>query len=540
MAVFRVGTFAQNQFTLSRLLAQQAKTTSLTIEASSGMRAQRYSGIATDAKRLVSLEATLVRTNRFVENNKKIESRLQVMENQTSTIFDIASDFRATLLQALSGGNIKDIDLVGIATSRLEQIAGLLNVRDDGQYIFGGTRMDIAPVDLKDLLFTAPPNTYPSQVASILEAGSSNQSFASQGMLLTFDEKKVVSGEAYRLSYDYTDATTANLTVTNTMTGVSETINVAGQLNTLVGNPGDNLSPGQTSAFDFSSIGVTVTIDRNFVRAVDNITTGTLDAAAIGTVTTTTFTSINATGRVPIEAIQALKALGGSVYNPSTGLMTINVANDGATVEFSAAGVDLGDGVGVGTTDRVGTGTVNVVVGGHILATLSYADLAAGGGGAGTFTIDVGKSLVGQSTPAYFQGNTQQLTVRANETTTTSYGITASDKGFERLIRALKLIATTINPATETARLVEAQRVLVQAIDELPNVVSRIGLSRSSLEKTNQTHLNTMLYTEQSVSDIKHVDITETLVRLQAEQIALEASFSTLAQARNLTLLNFL
>ena len=45
---------------------------------------------------------------------------------------------------------------------------------------------------------------------------------------------------------------------------------------------------------------------------------------------------------------------------------------------------------------------------------------------------------------------------------------------------------------------------------------------------------------EQSVGDVKFVDITETLVRLQAEQIALEASFSTLAQARNLTLLNFL
>ena len=136
-------------------------------------------------------------------------------------------------------------------------------------------------------------------------------------------------------------------------------------------------------------------------------------------------TSTNATSAVTLNAIQALRALDPTVYDPDTGLMTLQVADDGAAVTFSAAGVDLGSGVGVATTDRTVDGSVNVVVGGHRLATINHTGVTAAGPSAGTITIDVGSLLFGQVTPAYYQGDDRQLAVRADENTEITYGITA-------------------------------------------------------------------------------------------------------------------
>ncbi|MDJ0948500.1 MAG: flagellin [Alphaproteobacteria bacterium] len=538
MTVFRVGTMAQSEFARNRILDLQAQVFQQNAQISSGNRAQRYSGIATDSKRLVSLEASLVKINNFVATNNRVDDRLQVMEAQSSSLFDIASSFRVTMLQALSGGNEDELDLVNQAQGLLDQVAGILNVQDDGQYLFGGGRMDIPPVDLTDSLFTAPPAVYPSVPSVLLDAGTNAQSLATQGMTLAFDETVVTSGDGYRLSYDFTDAVTANLTLTNTVTGTSTTVNIAPQLNAITGVPGANLAPGQTAAIAFPGLGATVTLDSNFVRNADNITTGTLDAAAIGSITTASLTVTNRTSAVGLTAIQALMALDPTVYDPDTGLMTIQVANDGTTVEFSAAGVDLGDGVGVGTTDRVGTGSANVVVGGHHLATIDYNTLATTGAGAGSFTIDVGNLLFGQKTPAYYQGDNQELSVRADENTQVNYGVRADAKGFENLVRALHLVAT--NPSLDIPRLEEAQRLLTEAIDDIPNIISRIGLDRSNLEKINVKHEDTILLTEETVGEIKFVDVAEALIGLQANQTALEASFSVVVRMGQLSILNFL
>lgn len=538
MTVLRIGTLAQSEFALSRMLSLQADVFDKNAQISSGVKAQRFSGLGTDAKRLVSLEASLVKVRNYSATNKLVDDRLQVMESQSSTLFDLTSKFRVTLLQAQSGGLEDELDLVNQGQGFLNQVANILNIRQGGQYIFGGGRMDNPPVDLSAPLFSAPPAVYPSSSSVRLEAGANAQSLASQGMTISFDENTVNSGDAYRISYDYTDATNANLTLTNTVTGISSTVNVAPQLNSVVGVPGADLGATQTSGISFPGLGVTVTVDSNFDRDTDIITTGTLDAAAIGTPTFTTLTSTNATTAVTLDGIQALRALDPSVYDPDTGLMTLQVVDDGATVTFSAAGVDLGAGVGVATTDRTGAGSVDVLVGGHRLATIDHTGVATGGVGAGTITIDVGNRLFGQVTPAYYQGDERQLTVRADENTEITYGITAKEPAYEKLIRALHLVAT--NPSLDLDRIREADRLMVEVINELPDVISRIGLDRSALEQINAKHDNIALLTEETVGELKFVDVAEALIQLQTSQVSLEASFSTIVRMGQLNLVNFL
>lgn len=162
MSANRIGTLVQQNLALERLRQLQAQFNQTAYQASSGLKAQRYSGYGLDVRRLVSLETQQIQTQRYIDNNNRIDSRLQTMETQTSTLFDIATKFRATLVQALSAGNAQEMNLQTTASGLLNQVAGVLNKKEDGRYLFAGSQTRTAPVDLNDPGFTAPPATYPS------------------------------------------------------------------------------------------------------------------------------------------------------------------------------------------------------------------------------------------------------------------------------------------------------------------------------------------------------------------------------------------
>lgn len=138
----------------------------------------------------------------------------------------------------------------------------------------------------------------------------------------------------------------------------------------------------------------------------------------------------------------------------------------------------------------------------------------------------------------YYQGNTQILTVRADDSLTVGYGVTADSAAFEEAVRSLHLVAT--NPGLAQDRFAEALRLAESAIDGLSDVRAQIGTDQATLNKANDAHRETALYTEELIGEIKFADLTEVFTRLQEDQVALQASFATIAQMRSISLLNFL
>ncbi len=303
----RVADYAQTILTQANLARAQARSTDLNIQISTGKKAQRYSGIATDARRLVSLESAHAKISQYMKNIKAVDVRLQTMESSISGAFDLAVAFQVTLVNALNSENANDMPLAQEAQDRLATLAGLLNVKQDGRYLFSGGRTDIAPVDINDPNFVTPPGTYPSSADT-----------------------------------------------------------------------------------------------------------------------------------------------------------------------------------------------------------------------------------------SYYQGDSKLLSVRADDDVTITYGVTAADPAVEKLVRALHLTATLGAGAVDKARLQESLRLVKEAIDELPQVRSRIGTAQNMLEATSAKHENFLLYTEKTLSDIENVDVTEAAVKLSAVQTTLEASFAVLARTNNLSLLRFL
>lgn len=142
----------------------------------------------------------------------------------------------------------------------------------------------------------------------------------------------------------------------------------------------------------------------------------------------------------------------------------------------------------------------------------------------------------------YYRGGGDRLAVRAAEDLELTYGIGADEAGFGQLIQALQLvkIADSGDAAAARARLDRALELVNKAVAELPEIRSRIGTTRASLEAVNQKHEDFTLYAEQAVGDVQNIDVPETVTRLSGDQMALEASYAALARLRSVSLLDYL
>lgn len=142
----RVANLAQHQRNLAHILNAQARLTTGQIQISSGKVSPQYSGISRDARQLVNAEMSLARTAQFVTTNNTIDQRLQTMETNVSQIFNVLTEFKSLLVNGLNANNSDDLAMPTQAQAMLNQVTALLNVEEDGRYLFAGSRTDTAPV----------------------------------------------------------------------------------------------------------------------------------------------------------------------------------------------------------------------------------------------------------------------------------------------------------------------------------------------------------------------------------------------------------
>lgn len=304
----RIATLAQHNLIQSQLTQVQKRLQGYQIQLSSGQEAQRYSGIASESSRLINLESTHSRTDRYLESNNAVELRLNTMELSVAKTFDIASDLKTLLINAISSNNAEDLPLALTTQGMMNELSRILNVKLGDRHLFSGSETATAPVDLTDPDFTAPPGVYPSSADT-----------------------------------------------------------------------------------------------------------------------------------------------------------------------------------------------------------------------------------------SYYQGDSTRTATRVADDFDVTWGVTADEAGFEQLMRALHLTnTTTTSPTIDTARLQEALNVVNEAIDNIPTIRSRIGSSLRSIESANSSHNDLKIYMEETITDIKGVDIPLAVSKMTNDQTLLEASFLTVSRLSSLSLSNFL
>ena len=151
----RVADIAQHARVLGFIGSSQSRVNELQTQIGSGYKSQEFVGISREAERLVSLEATHTRITQYVKNNESVERRLQTMETNISQIFDVMTGYKTLLVDALNAQNSADLNMTVRAQEMLNQISSLLNVSEDGRFLFAGSMTNVQPVDLTSL-----PPTY--------------------------------------------------------------------------------------------------------------------------------------------------------------------------------------------------------------------------------------------------------------------------------------------------------------------------------------------------------------------------------------------
>lgn len=164
------------------------------------------------------------------------------------------------------------------------------------------------------------------------------------------------------------------------------------------------------------------------------------------------------------------------------------------------------------------------------------------------------------SSDTWYKGDTLQLQHRVDTDRTVDVAAYASDPAFEKAMRALALIAqgTYGSPGgleNHQERIAQAQYLIADALEspapgtppfgtekagDLRTVAAQIDGTRKTISLKNEKHEQFKGFLGQRVIDISQIDKTEAATKMLADQTALEASYQTLAQVRNLNLLQYL
>ena len=214
---------------------------------------------------------------------------------------------------------------------------------------------------------------------------------------------------------------------------------------------------------------------------------------------------------------------------------------------------------GTGDANNGKTYTIASVSNDKSSVTLVSTDVVtAGTNKNGTATAE--KAAGSISSFSYFKGDQTAITHRVDTKRDFEYDINASDPGFEKAIRAMKLILqgkfkTEGGLDQNTARIEQSLYLLNSSLqlttggtapfgEELSSNIEQmeidLGYDRVLLDATNQLHNETINYLEISVAKIENVNTTETISRLLSQQQTLEASFQAFARIRAVNLSNFL
>ncbi|MEE8542553.1 MAG: flagellin, partial [Gammaproteobacteria bacterium] len=409
---------------------------------------------------------------------------------------------------------------------------------------FSGSRIDIPPIDMSVLLSPTVPLVDAAEFKGAATASTTGITGLTGISRVRVDSG--TTGDAFQLTYDNG---TKTFTVTNLNGGASDTFVL-------------NAAPaaGQTTDITFT-VGtkrVVVTVDENF-NLGNSITTDTIvgnvagGAGAFGAgpsaiTVTSTSGDISKINQNTIET-----------SSPSSSAANVTLTLSSSDGNFVATGVDLSATATVPVTltnpTTGATITLSVEVAVPPLSDAAIGDpdteirlddflenVAASDGSINVKEARPGDPGYDAVNPGFYKGDNAKLNVRIDLNATVEFGIKANEPGIEKLFRSLYMVRTAnVAPGSiDRATLESALGLVINALDEIPDIRSKIGSDLLALEQMKTRHQDFTVFTNASIGQIENVDIAAAVARLSIDQTFLEASYMLTARLSQLSLVNFL
>ena len=141
----------------------------------------------------------------------------------------------------------------------------------------------------------------------------------------------------------------------------------------------------------------------------------------------------------------------------------------------------------------------------------------------------------------FYQGDDNQVKARIDEGVTLEYGVKANDEGFEKLIRAIRLVKSTdLSDANVLGKFQHALNLLNESADNIAAVELNTGVKFQQLASTTQSLKDTKSILDGVVDEIERADTFEAVSILNQVQTQLEASYATAVRVSSLSLTRFL
>ena len=141
----------------------------------------------------------------------------------------------------------------------------------------------------------------------------------------------------------------------------------------------------------------------------------------------------------------------------------------------------------------------------------------------------------------FYQGDDNQVKARIDEGVTLEYGVKANDEGFEKLIRAIRLVKSTdLSDANVLGKFQHALNLLNESADNIAAVELNTGVKFQQLASTTQSLKDTKSILDGVVDEIERADTFEAVSILNQVQTQLEASYATAVRVSSLSLTKFL
>ena len=145
----------------------------------------------------------------------------------------------------------------------------------------------------------------------------------------------------------------------------------------------------------------------------------------------------------------------------------------------------------------------------------------------------------GAGDTSYYRGDDKLASVKADDQTTITYGVTADHPAFATLIAALSA-AKAANASGSDTDLADASAQSMAAVSAVADLRSNSGVTAASLETINDTLQMNQLYFGNLSSDLEDTDISVAMAKVSADSVALQAAYATMSKINSLSLTDYI
>ena len=149
MTIDRLGSYANTQMFLARLMKAETALELSNRQVATGKVAANYAGYGDKTAVMEAARSASARADANAATAMQAAARLDLQDTQLTQLSEVANQIRVALTKAAADGDTTA--LMSQLETYLDQVVGLMNAKDANGYIYGGDNNQTAPVVISSL-----------------------------------------------------------------------------------------------------------------------------------------------------------------------------------------------------------------------------------------------------------------------------------------------------------------------------------------------------------------------------------------------------